>query len=188
MEQSDETLMALVAGGDKRAAGQLMHRYLPKIHGMGMRMLGRREDAEDLSQDVFLKVWSAAARWEAGRAKFSTWLHRVSLNACYDRLKKHRERLPGELPEIEDEGLAPAGQLHRDQQAAKVKAALQGLPERQRSALELCHFQELSQKEAADVLDISEEALESLLARGRRGLKTALIDGKDDLLGSMGQE
>ena len=144
------------------------------MHQLAYRMLGDAMAAEDVAQEALLRAWKQAPVWQPGPARFDTWLHRVTLNLCYDRLRRRREVLMESPPEMIDTGPAPDhGLLQRDL-AGQVQAALGALPERQREALALCHFQELSNSAAADLMGVSVEALESLLARGRRSLKASL--------------
>lgn len=172
----DEEVLARVAQGDPAAVRALVGRKLPRLLGLAQRMLGDAAEAEDVAQEAFLRVWKQAPAWRPGEARFDTWLHRVALNLCYDRLRRRRET-PVELPpEQPDTGPAPDRGLEAADVGARVSAALQGLPERQREAVALCHYQELTNIEAAAVMGVSVEALESLLARGRRALRAALAD------------
>jgi RNA polymerase sigma-70 factor (ECF subfamily) len=115
-----------------------------------------------------LRAWRQAPRWTPGQAKFDTWLHRVGLNLCYDRLRRRRETPTDAPPERIDDGPAPDRGLLAMETGARVEAALAKLPERQR--------EELGNIEAAGLMNISVEALESLLSRGRRALRQALAD------------
>jgi RNA polymerase sigma-70 factor (ECF subfamily) len=152
--------------------------------GLARRMLGDASEAEDVAQDVFLRVWREAPRWKPGAAKFETWMHRVAMNLCYDRLRRRREVAdPDAGVDVPAGGLMPADQWLARQRAAKVDAALALLPERQRAAIVLVHYQDMTNIAAAEMLEVSVEALESLLARGRRALKAALADVVDDLIG-----
>lgn len=178
----DGDLIVLVAAGDHGAVRELVDRHLPKIIAISRRMLGTQEDAEEVAQEVFLRVWRHAGSWVPGKAKFSTWMHRVALNLCYDRLRKKREVAMDEVPERIDEALDPAQALHASQVAQRVDQALRELPERQRGAIILCHYQGVSNIEAAQIMEISVEALESLLSRGRRGLKVKLLADAKDLV------
>jgi len=175
----------LVAEGDQAAARRLMQRHLPRMLRLARRMLNDESEAEDVAQELFLRVWRHAAAWQPGSAKFETWMHRVAMNLCYDRLRKRRETTMDEMPEREDEAPGPAGILHAAQVSGRVGQAMAALPERQRAAIVLCHYQGLSNAEAADLLDVSVDALESLLARGRRGLKKILSAEAPDLLGTV---
>ena len=121
-----------------------------------------------------LRAWKQAPRWTPGKAKFDTWLHRVALNLCYDRLRRRRE-IPTEIsPERPDEGPSPDRGVMAAQLGAQVDRALAALPERQREAIVLCHYQDLTNIEAAGLMSVSIEALESLLSRGRRTLRQTL--------------
>jgi RNA polymerase sigma-70 factor (ECF subfamily) len=172
----DEELVGRVAKGDPAAVQALVARKLPRMLTLARRMLGDPVEAEDVAQEVFLKVWKQAPAWRPGAARFDTWMHRVALNLCYDRLRKRREDPVAEVPERPDPDAAPDRNLEAAEVGARVDAALGKLPERQREAIVLCHYQELSNIEAARLMDVSVEALESLLSRGRRALRTALAD------------
>ena len=172
----DEELLARVARGDPAAVRALMARKLPRIHGLAARMLNDAAEAEDVPQEVFVRAWRQAGRWKPGAARFDTWLHRVALNLCYDRLRRRREVATDAPPELADEGPAPDRGLEAADVGLRVAAAMAALPDRQREALVLCHYQELGNIEAAALMGVSVEALESLLSRGRRALRSALAD------------
>jgi RNA polymerase sigma-70 factor (ECF subfamily) len=184
MIDPDADLVRSIGAGDARAAEALVRRHLPRMVGLARRMLGDASEAEDVAQDVFLRVWREAPRWKPGAAKFETWMHRVALNLCYDRLRRRRETAdPDAGVNVADTRPMPADQWLARQRTQRVEAALAQLPERQRAAIALVHYQELTNIAAAEMLEISVEALESLLARGRRALKAALADVVDDLIG-----
>jgi RNA polymerase sigma-70 factor (ECF subfamily) len=180
----DGELVRSIGAGDAQAAETRVQRHLPRMVGLARRMLGDASEAEDVAQELFLRVWREAPRWRPGAAKFETWMHRVALNLCYDRLRRHRETAdPDAGVNVADTRPMPADEWLARQRAVKVNAALAALPERQRAAIVLVHYQELTNIAAAEMLEISVEALESLLARGRRALKAALADVVDDLIG-----
>jgi len=182
MRDPDEELVRRVGVGDKRAAAELMRRHLPKMVGLARRMLGNHAEAEDVAQDVFLRVWKHANAWRPGQAKFETWMHRVAMNLCLDRLRR-TGRQGGEVsPETPDKRASATRALDDRQRRERVRDALQRLPERQRAALVLCYYQERSNIEAAEILGVSVDALESLLSRARRSLKSALSAERADLL------
>jgi RNA polymerase sigma-70 factor (ECF subfamily) len=172
----DEELVGRVGRGDPAAVQALVARKLPRMLALARRMLGDATEAEDVAQDVFLRVWKQAPSWRPGAARFDTWMHRVALNLCYDRLRRRREQPMAEPPERPDPDAAPDRNLEAAQLGARVEAALGRLPDRQREAIVLCHYQELSNIEAARLMQVSVEALESLLSRGRRALRAALAD------------
>ena len=172
----DEELVRRVGQGDPAAIQAMVARKLPRMLTLAQRMLGDATEAEDVAQEAMLRAWRQAPRWTPGQAKFDTWLHRVGLNLCYDRLRRRREIATDTPPDRPDDGPAPDRGLLAMETGARVEAALAKLPERQREAIVLCHYQELGNIEAAGLMNVSVEALESLLSRGRRALRTALAD------------
>ncbi len=173
----DEALLARVAQGEPGAVRALVARKLPRLMALGQRMLGDSAEAEDVAQETFVRAWKQAGAWRPGGAKFDTWMHRVALNLCYDRLRRRREVAMDNPPDRPDEdGAAPDRGLQANDVGKRVSAAMAALPDRQREAVTLCHYQELSNIEAAALMGVSVEALESLLSRGRRALRTALSD------------
>ncbi len=172
----DEELVRRVGRGDPAAIQAMVARKLPRMLMLAQRMLGDAAEAEDVAQEVMLKAWKQAPRWTPGQARFDTWLHRVGLNLCYDRLRRRREIATDTPPERADEGPGPDRGLLAMETGARVDRALARLPERQREAIILCHYQELGNIEAARLMQISVEALESLLSRGRRALRASLAD------------
>lgn len=178
----DEDLVLRVGRGEATAVRQMAALKLPRVLSLAKRMLGDAIEAEDVAQEAMLRAWRQAPKWTPGKAKFDTWLHRVALNLCYDRLRLRRRReTPTDTPpDRPDEGPAPDRGLLAAETGVRVDAALRRLPDRQREAIVLCHYQELTNIEAAALMKISVEALESLLSRGRRALRALLADLADD--------
>lgn len=176
VEDPDEDLVRRVGRGDPAAVQALVARKLPRMLALAQRMLNDAAEAEDVAQEAMLRAWRQASAWRPGQARFDTWLHRVGLNLCYDRLRRRREVPTGAPPERPDEGPDPDRGLMAADTGRRVQAALAALPDRQREALVLCHYQELTNIEAARLMEVSVEALESLLSRGRRSLRKALAD------------
>jgi RNA polymerase sigma-70 factor, ECF subfamily len=173
MERADEIeLMRLAGAGDARAFRSLSDHFLPKIVAYAQRLLGRAAEAEDVAQETFLRLWQHAARWSPD-ARLATWLFRVAHNLAVDRLRARREVGDAALEHAVAED-RPSGLLERKRVASAVERALLALPERQRAAIALCHYEGLGNPEIAAVLDVSVEAVESLLSRGRRALRESL--------------
>lgn len=182
-------LVARAGKGERAAAAMLIERHTDKIYACCFRMLGERAAAEDAAQETFLRLWKHAARWRPKGAKFQTWLYRVAMNVCLDVLRKSgREVADEDAPESVDESARPDDVVHARERRAAIDAAMAGLPDRQRQAVTLCHFQELSNIEAASIMEVSVDAMESLLARARRNLRDRLAPLQDQLIGRMSDD
>jgi RNA polymerase sigma-70 factor (ECF subfamily) len=184
-EISDDALMVLFANGDGDAATSLAYRHTPRVLALAFRMLGDQAEAEDVAQDALMRLWKIAPDWRQGEAKISTWLYRVTSNLCTDRLRKHSgKRRTADIDSVAepaDETLSVEATLIGRDRANALQKALGTLPDRQRQAVSLRFLQELSNPEVADVMEISVDAVESLLSRGKRGLAAALADHKLEL-------
>lgn len=173
----DVELLARVGDNEPAAIEEMVKRKLPRLLALASRLLGDAEEAKDVAQESFLRIWKHAAEWRSGQARFDTWLHRVALNLCHDRLRRRKVQ---PLADGEDAGEPidpaprPDEQLEAAAQSEQVAHALAALPDRQREAIVLQYYQGLSNIEAAALMDISVEALESLLSRARRTLRNHL--------------
>jgi len=156
----------------------MVTRKLPRLLALASRILGDADEAKDVAQESFLRIWRQAASWRSGEARFDTWLHRVALNLCHDRLRRRKQRplSEEEVLELADSAAPLDEQLESADRSARMAAALAALPERQREAIVLQYYQELSNIDAAALMNISVEALESLLSRARRQLRSQLAD------------
>ncbi|MEQ1652111.1 MAG: sigma-70 family RNA polymerase sigma factor [Hyphomicrobium sp.] len=172
---SDETdLVARSAGGDASAFRTLTERHLASVTGIARRMLRDDAEAEDVAQEAFLRLWRAGASLEVGANGVKPWLRRVVSNLCIDRVRgRQRLTVVEELPEQAEAPRQQTSLEEKDLQR-RVDQALKKLPERQRLALTLFHYEGLSQNEVGAAMDISDEAVESLLGRARRQLKAEL--------------
>lgn len=182
---SDEALLVLYANGDPDAARILAQRLVPRVLGYATRLLGNRADAEDIAQEVMLRLWRAAPDWRSGEAQVSTWVYRVAANLCTDRLRAQNRKGLKALDDVaEPEDGAPtvlSGMIAADRQAA-LQVALAQLPDRQREAVVLRHIEGLANPQIAEVMQIGVEAVESLISRGKRAL-AALLAGRRHELG-----
>lgn len=173
--EHDRDLMTRVASGDAQAYRVLSERHLASILRYAARMLGDATEAEDVAQETFLRLWQEARRFEPRSAKPSTWLYRIAHNLCVDRLRRRRE-VGSDALDRKSGGDRPSGLYDRKELATAVAAALTALPERQRAAVVLVHYEGMDNIEAAEVLGCGVEAVESLLARGRRTLRERLAE------------
>ena len=171
-----------IAAGDQAAFRAVVDRYLSQLLGIARRMLRDDAEAEDIAQEALVRLWRNAATLELGPGGLRPWLRRVVSNLCIDRVRSSRRlSVVEEVPEQAE----PASQLRslgERELTLRVDALLKALPERQRLALTLFHYEGFSQIEVGATLGISDEAVESLLARARRTLKSALKDEWQQLL------
>lgn len=176
-----EALLRLYANGDAEASRLLTARLLPRVLSHATRLLGNRAEAEEVAQDAMLRLWKIAPDWRTGEAKVTTWLYRVVGNLCTDRLRRRRGVGLEDVPEPEDETASPADRIQERARADALQAALLRLPERQAQAVVLRHIEELGNSEIAQIMDISVEAVESLIARGKRTLTADLTRQREEL-------
>lgn len=168
----DAELVLRVGEGDVSAYRELVQRHAPKLQRFGERLLRDSSEAEDVVQETFLRLWQRAGEYSPA-ARVTTWLHRIAHNLAVDRL-----RARGRATSLEEEELPVSAQqpvlLDEVRRARALEQALAALPARQAAAVTLVHLHGLTGAEASEVLGIGLEALESLLARGRRALKERL--------------
>ncbi len=176
--------MRQVAGDEKLACRRLVERHASRMFGLAYRMLGDAALAEDVVQEAFLRLWRQARRWRP-EARVSTWLYRVVHNLCIDELRARRKLSDEEPPDRPDPADGPMAIEHKGQVAKHVNAAISDLPPRQRAAVTLVYHQEMTNIEAAEVMGVTIDALESLLVRARRGLRHRLTARKEDLTGAV---
>ena len=179
--QRDAELLARFSKGDRAAALALTSRLAPVVFAQAFRMLGDRAEAEDVTQESLLRLWKAAPGWDATRAKITTWLYRVTSNLCIDCLRKSNRNSGDEVPEVADETPGIDLKLQATARAQALQHALQTLPDRQRQAMILRHIEDLSNPEISDIMEISVEAVESLVSRGKRALASTLAPQKKAL-------
>lgn len=167
---SDGDLLRRLEAREAEALEAIYGRYSAYVMGVSLRILGTREEAEEVVQDVFWQLWKATLRYDPARGRFSTWLFSVTRNRCIDRLRA-TARMP--LPSSGDElALLPAaddqeGEAVLVERQKEVRAQLELLPREQRQAIELAFFRGLSHGEIASTTG---EALGTVKSRIRRGL------------------
>jgi RNA polymerase sigma-70 factor, ECF subfamily len=189
----DALLMLRFKGGDSEAFERLFSRHTRAIINFAYRFVRNREVAEELAQEVFLRVYEGAAGYEP-QAKFTTWLYRVATNVCLNEVRKpHFQAMrqshlaaspedpetPSFEPKTEDE---PSRYLERQAIAHAIKEALEQIPLKQRVAFILNKYQELSYGEVAEIMKISEKAVKSLIHRAKETLAEKLKPSLPELL------
>lgn len=183
-QMTDAELLARAGAHDRAAFAEIATRYYQPVYRLVWRMTNGSADAEDIAQEAFMRLWRNPGQIrEAGALK--GWLMRVASNGVIDRSRKPRHGALDDAPEVADPQARPDEPLDRSQAARIVDRAIAGLPERQRLALSLVYFEGLTNIAAAEVLEVSVEAVESLLARARRGLKDSLSGEWRELLGGL---
>lgn len=182
-DASDDALLARFAAGDRAAAHALTLRLTPLALRVARRMLNDADEAEDVAQEAMVRLWRIAQDWQPGQARVTTWLYRVAMNLAIDRLRRGRRGQPLDTVDEPDDGRpAAVDTMIAADRARALEAALMTLPERQRQAVVLRHLEGCANPEIAEIMAIGVEAVESLIARGKRGLMAAL-DGRRAELG-----
>lgn len=171
--EMEQQLIERAKAGDRQAFQKIVSMSLPNVTGLAFQMLGNQTEAEDLAQDVMLSLWQNIDKYDPEKAKLSTWTYRITANRCLDKLRRRK------VDQLDDDYDSPIeatqhSDLFEKQVSTEIGKALDELPERQKLALTLFHYQGNSMQEMSDIMDCSVEAIESLLARGRRGLKSSL--------------
>ena len=178
----DVRLMLLVSAGDTAAFEELVERHQRLVVGTVARMLGNNSEVEDISQQVFVRVWRSAKRY-VPRAKFTTWLLKITRNLVFNELRRRSrhaqtslqpETEESERPIRDERAIAPDAALLEQELQEAVEAAIARLPETQRMAVVLRRYDELSYEEIAEILDQSVPAVKSLLFRARTELRARL--------------
>lgn len=174
---SDEDLLVRIGRQDRRAFTILMRRYGEKVRGLALGFSGRRSEADDIVQDVFVMLWRQPHAWKPGRAAFSTWLYRVVANRCLDYARRRRFRawLPlADAADPPDDAPTALQAVAARDRLATARRMIRSLPEKQRLALLLAAQGEHANTEIAAILQVSEGAAEQLLVRARKKLRTMM--------------
>jgi RNA polymerase sigma-70 factor (ECF subfamily) len=166
--RSDEDLLELVAQQrDETAFDELYRRYARAVYGVVRRRLGDHPRSEDVVQEAFTSVWRAAAGYRRERGPATGWLFAIARNAAFDALRSHAAASHSEVPDLPDEGRGPDEQAAAAEDAFRVHAAVDGLPDDEREVIELAYFSGLSQSEVATRLGLP---LGTVKTRSRRAL------------------
>ena len=177
----DDKLLERIANDDQGAFARLVERHADRGFALALRILKNADDADDVVQDSFLKLWTHRKRMEIGRAKFSTWLYRVITNRCIDLRRKPVMDDLDAAPEMADGADDAPTQMHRASMNSLLESALAKLPDQQRIAVILSYHESMSNAEIAEVMETTVMAVESLLKRGRQHLRRHLSQAEDDI-------
>ena len=168
----DESLILQIQKGSHEAFAMLVDRHTNRFYRIAYRLVPSRDDAEDIVQDAFLKLWNRPNLWDPGkRTKFTTWLYRVVINLCLDHRKKKKLVNLSEGIELADEKPGADILLDVHQKQALLERLICELPERQQLAINLCFYEGLSNNEAAQIIGVRVKALQSLIMRAKTTLK-----------------
>jgi RNA polymerase sigma-70 factor (ECF subfamily) len=179
---TDEELMNAICNGDQLAYQEVVKRFAGSISHFAYRLLGNSKDTEDITQEAFLRVWLNASSWRSDQAMLSTWIHRIAHNLCIDYLRKYgRMQTQESFEDYSSHEANPANSAEGNDRVSYLAQAISQLPENQRSALVLCHYQNFSNKEAAAIMGVSVKALESLISRAKRSLKNTVTELSEKL-------
>ena len=171
---SNDALLVAYANGTEEAAQILTDRLMPKILSQAFHRIQNKADSEDITQEALLRLWRIAPNWQKDNAKVSTWVYRVVSNLCIDYLRRKQEEQL-DLTEEPSDNCQNMTDVMQDQlRANALYKALAKLPVRQREAVSMRHLEGMSNPEIADNLELSIEAVESLIARGKRALSDSL--------------
>jgi RNA polymerase sigma-70 factor (ECF subfamily) len=170
---TDDELIAAAVAGREQAFGMLVERYERAVYHLAFRTLRDTEEAKDATQEAFFRAFRGLRTFRPG-AKFSTWVLTIVYHACCDRLARRKRYSNDELPDRADPAAGPAAQAESNDQARRVRAAIEALPERYRTVVTLFHLQNKHYEEIAAVLDLPMGTVKTHLFRAKELLRKAL--------------
>ncbi len=179
--KEDEALMRLVVKGNENAFEELVDRHMHAVFRFAYSLLHDKGKAEDVTQETFTILWQRAESWQP-TGKVRSWLFRIARNKSIDEMRSVKIFLDVEKQNLLDSGKSPVSQMFDHEVSNIIDDTIAKLPKRQSEAIMLVYFLEASNIEAAEVMDVSVDALESLLARGRKKLREFLGNNRDVLL------
>ena len=178
MTTNDNQLITRILDGDHHAYGQLVNRYKDLVFTLALRMLKHREEAEEVAQDAFIKVYRSLDKFK-GDSKFSTWIYKVTYNTCLDNIKKNKKHL-NNVPiddftfnKLETIDNALEGMI-KAEKTAVIKQSINMLPSEDSYILTLYYFEELSLEEMTKIIDASSNTIKVKLFRARKKLAVIL--------------
>lgn len=175
--------MAQVVARDQPAFARLVARHLDSVHRYLTRLTRSPADADELSQETFLRLWQRADSFRPGTARLTTWLHRIAHNLAVDAMRRRPATVDVPAPQLQemidgmvDPAADPEVLAASERRGQRLEAAIAALPPNQRAALLLCQVQGFANRDAAAILGVSVRSLESLIARARRSLRQAVAE------------
>lgn len=178
---SEAKLVARIAARDQAAFRIAIEQHAKLLHRIAYRMMGEPHEAEDIVQEAMLRLWDHAPKLEArsdSAPKLAAWLKRVCINLAIDRLRVAKRTSDAQVPERADEAPLADAQMQASEEGAVARALIAKLPEKQRAAIVLTYYEELSNADAAEALDMKIKAFESLLHRARSALRKTYADNQ----------
>ncbi|WP_245427490.1 RNA polymerase sigma factor [Bradyrhizobium sp. MOS003] len=173
-EPSDEALMVEVSARQQHAFRILMQRHMPRALRVAQRIVRDPAEADDIGQEALLRVWSHAASFDPKVAKFTTWFYRIVLNLTFDRTRRRSFHPLDEAGEVPDTAPHAAESMIAAEEHRMLQRAMANLSDRQRGAIALFYVEGLSGQEAAEAMNLSAKAFESLLGRARAALRESV--------------
>lgn len=174
-ENSDEQLIELITEGNHTAFTELVTRYTNKFYSVSYRILGNKDDAEDMVQDAFLKIWNEPDLWDKNqKTKFTTWFYRVLINQCLDYKRKKSYRNHDEFEESKKGNRSTGKIMEQLSTSELVNRCILELPEKQQLALNLCYYENMTRAEAGEIMDLTPKGVQSLVTRAKDKLKQKL--------------
>ena len=174
----DQILIDAIENGDTKAYAQLVNRYKDLVYTLAIRMLKHREEAEEVSQDTFIKVFKSLGKFK-GDSKFSTWIYKVTYNTCLDRIKKNKKHYNdvaideytfNKLDSIDN----ALDNLIKEEKSTLIRQCIDKLPEHSSALLTLFYFEELSLDEISKIINIEANTVKVKLFRARKKLAMIL--------------
>ncbi len=168
IKDADWQIIQQIQNGDVSSFHEIFHRHKSNIINLAFRFTRSREAAEDIAQDIFIKIYEGKAKFNPN-AKFTTWLYRVTVNASIDFIRRRKfSEIPSNITAEQKDHPA------EEEIKAMVQSAIDSLPEKFRSPILLFQFEEMSHREIASVLGITEKAVERRISRAKEALRKKL--------------
>ena len=179
VRSDDNELLAAIVQGNHAAFTFLIGKHHQMFYRVAYRFMYQQSEAEDVVQEAFLRLWERPDKWDSShKNKFTTWFYRVVVNLCLDKNKKKKPMQLVEGYDMADARHTQLDAMEIEQQQTMLMSKIANLPERQKVAVTLCFYEELSNQEAADIMQLSVRALRSLIMRAKDNLKKQLTGMK----------